>query len=111
MRLQSDPTTIYGSYEKFQGNLTKKDLQEANPYNTYKIRGLPIGPICNPGTKSIEAVINPEIHHNLYFVSKNDGTHIFSPNYSQHSKAVKEWQQNRKNREGRSWRDLNRKNQ
>ncbi len=109
MRLQSDPTTIYGSYEKFQGNLTKKDLQESNPYNTYKISGLPIGPICNPGIKSIEAVLNPEVHQNLYFVSKNDGTHVFSPNYMKHSRAVREWQQNRRNREGKSWRDLNKK--
>ncbi len=112
MRLQSDPTTIYGSYEKFQGNLTKKSLQEENPYNTYKISGLPIGPICNPGLKSIEAVLNPDLSQNLYFVSKNDGTHVFSPDYSKHSQAVKEWQQTRKNREGKSWRDLNnRKNQ
>lgn len=111
MRLQSDPTTIYGTYEKFEGNLTKKDLLESNPYNTYKIPALPLGPICNPGIKSIEAVLNPEVNSNLYFVSKNDGTHIFSPSYKEHSKAVKEWQQNRRNREGRSWRDLNKKNQ
>ncbi len=111
MRLQSDPTTIYGTYEKFEGNLSKKHLQEENPYNTYKISGLPIGPICNPGIKSIEAVLNPETHGNLYFVSKNDGTHIFSPTYEEHSKAVREWQINRKNREGKSWRDLNKRNQ
>lgn len=111
MRLQSDPTTIYGTYEKFEGNLTKKDLLESNPYNTYKISGLPIGPICNPGLKSIDAVLNPDTHNNLYFVSKNDGTHVFSSSYIEHQRAVKEWQQNRKNREGKSWRDLNRKNQ
>jgi UPF0755 protein len=111
MRLQSDPTTIYGSYEKFEGNLSKKDLQIENPYNTYKIPGLPIGPICNPGIKSIEAVLNPEVHGNFYFVSKNDGTHIFSPTYTEHSRAVKEWQQNRRNREGKSWRDLSKRNQ
>ncbi len=106
MRLQSDPTTIYGIYENYNGNLRKKDLLEKTPYNTYKIPGLPIGPISNPGIESIKAVLEPEKHQYLYFVSKNDGTHIFSKSYKDHNEAVKTWQINRKNRAGKSWRDL-----
>lgn len=107
MRLQSDPTTIYGIYENFNGNLRKRDLLEVTPYNTYKIPALPAGPISNPGIESINAVLNPENHSYLYFVSKNDGTHIFSKTYKDHAKAVNTWQKMRENREGRSWRDLN----
>lgn len=106
MRLQSDPTTIYGIYENFNGNLRKKHLLEKTPYNTYKIPALPKGPIANPGVEAIEAVYNPENHDYLYFVSKNDGTHIFTKNYKDHLKAVEEWQKNRNNRKGKSWRDL-----
>ena len=106
MRLQSDPTTIYGIYEHFDGNLRKRHLLEKTPYNTYKIPGLPIGPICNPGVESIKAVLNPDDHGYLYFVSKNDGTHIFSKSYRDHVNAVNTWQKNRANRDGRSWRDL-----
>ncbi|EQC47570.1 endolytic transglycosylase MltG [Bacteriovorax sp. Seq25_V] len=106
MRLQSDPTTIYGIYENYNGNLRKKDLLEKTPYNTYKIPALPIGPISNPGIESIKAVLEPEQHQFLYFVSKNDGTHIFSKSYKDHNEAVKTWQINRKNRAGKSWRDL-----
>lgn len=106
MRLQSDPTTIYGIYENYNGNLRKKHLLQKTPYNTYKISGLPAGPISNPGLESIRAVLNPEQHKYLYFVSKNDGTHIFSENYKQHTNAVNKWQKNRKNRKGKSWRDL-----
>jgi UPF0755 protein len=106
MRLQSDPTTIYGIYENFNGNLRKKHLLAYTPYNTYKIKGLPIGPIANPGIKAIEAVLKPESHNYLYFVSKNDGTHIFSPNYKLHRQAVDKWQKNRANRKGKSWRQL-----
>ncbi len=106
MRLQSDPTTIYGIYERFNGNLRKKDLLEKTPYNTYKIGGLPKGPISNPGLSSIRAVLNPEKHSYLYFVSKNDGTHVFSKNYKDHKKAVENFQLNRRARQGKSWRDL-----
>lgn len=106
MRLQSDPTTIYGIYENYNGNLRKKDLLEVTPYNTYKISGLPIGPISNPGIDSIKAVLNPEKHNYLYFVSKNDGTHIFSQTYKEHNQAVETWQKNHSNRQGKSWRNL-----
>ena len=106
MRLQSDPTTIYGIYEHFNGNLRKKHLLEKTPYNTYKISGLPKGPICNPGTQAIDAVLNPTKHKFLYFVSQNDGTHVFSENYRKHLEAVNKWQKTSKNRKGKSWRDL-----
>ena len=109
MRLQSDPTTIYGIYENYNGNLQKKHLQAKTEYNTYKISGLPKGPISNPGIEAINAVLNPADHQFLYFVSKKDGTHVFTKNYKDHQKAVKEWQLNRKNRLGKSWRDLNKK--
>ncbi len=105
MRLQSDPTTIYGVYEKYKGNLTKKDLLAPTDYNTYTLSALPIGPICNPGIDAIKAVLRPEMHHYLYFVSMNDGTHVFSETYEQHEAAVQKWQRTVKNREGRSWRD------
>ena len=101
MRLQSDPTTIYGIYEQFDGNLKKKHLLEKTPYNTYKISGLPIGPIANPGRAAMEAVLNPQRHNFLYFVSKNDGSHVFSSNYKDHQRAVNNWQKNRRNRKRR----------
>ncbi len=109
MRLQSDPTTIYGIYEHFDGNLRKKDLQQKTAYNTYRINGLPKGPICNPGLDAIKAVLHPEKHHYLYFVSMNDGTHVFSEHYRDHIKAVNKYQKSRKYRVGRSWRDLRKK--
>ena len=108
MRLQSDPTTIYGIWERFNGNLRKSDLLEKTPYNTYKISGLPVGPIANPGISAIEAVLDPADHEFIYFVSKNDGTHVFSKTLVEHNRAVELWQKNQANRKGRSWRDLNR---
>jgi UPF0755 protein len=105
MRLQSDPTTIYGKFEEYNGNLTRKDLLTPTAYNTYTIPALPAGPISNPGIESIKAVLNPALHKYLYFVSQNDGTHIFSESYEKHEEAVAKWQKNPKNREGRSWRD------
>ncbi|OUR98575.1 hypothetical protein A9Q84_03950 [Halobacteriovorax marinus] len=109
MRLQSDPTTIYGIWESYNGNLRKRHLLEKTPYNTYKIPALPKGPISNPGLESINAVLNPNSHSFLYFVSKNDGTHVFSKSYRDHIKAVNEFQKNSKNRKGKSWRDLKKK--
>tara|TARA_R110000868_G_scaffold117600_3_gene312214 strand:- start:8566 stop:9582 length:1017 start_codon:yes stop_codon:yes gene_type:complete len=106
MRLQSDPTTIYGIWERFNGNLRKADLLEVTPYNTYKIPALPKGPICNPGLEAIKAALNPESHQFLYFVSKNDGTHVFTKNYKDHLKAVDDFQKNPSARKGKSWRDL-----
>lgn len=106
MRLQSDPTTIYGMWHRYSGNIRRKDLQEHTPYNTYRIPALPQGPIANPSLEAIKAVLEPEAHKYLFFVSKNDGTHIFTETYREHRKAVEDWQKNPRAREGRSWRDL-----
>jgi UPF0755 protein len=106
MRLQSDPTTIYGIYENFNGNLRKRHLLEKTPYNTYKIPALPAGPISNPGLKSIMAVLKPAKHDYLYFVSKNDGTHVFTKTYRDHRQAVDSYQKNSRARRGKSWRYL-----
>lgn len=91
MPLQSDPTVIYG-IKDFNGNLTRKDLQEDNPYNTYRIVALPPGPICNPSVSSIKAALHPADVPYLYFVSKNDGSHIFSETIEAHVRAVKTYQ-------------------
>jgi UPF0755 protein len=91
--LQSDPTVIYG-IKDFNGNLTKDDLLTETPYNTYLKRGLPPGPISNPGIDSIKAVLYPEDAPYLYFVSKNDGTHYFSRTLSEHNRAVRLYQVN-----------------
>lgn len=106
MRLESDPTTIYGIWNRYQGNIKKADLLEMTPYNTYKVPALPIGPISNPSLEAIEAVLKPEQHDYLFFVSKNDGTHVFSKNYRDHSSAVNDYQRNSKARQGKSWRNL-----
>jgi UPF0755 protein len=91
MPLQSDPTVIYG-LKNFNGNLTRKDLQDPNPYNTYRIPALPPGPICNPGLSALKAALNPASVPFLYFVSKNDGTHLFSENLESHSQGVNAYQ-------------------
>jgi UPF0755 protein len=88
MPLQSDPTVIYGLKE-FNGNLTRKDLKDPNPYNTYRIPALPPGPICNPSLASIKAALQPAEVPYLFFVSKNDGTHVFSENLESHNHAVR----------------------
>lgn len=91
MRLQSDPTIIY-AIPDFDGNLTKKHLKEKTPYNTYRINGLPPGPIANPGKKSLEAALWPADTKYLYFVAKGDKTHKFSTNLKAHNKAVRKYQ-------------------
>jgi len=91
MRLQSDPTVIYG-LEEFDGNLTRADLNTKTAYNTYVISGLPPGPICSPGRESIEAVLQPADEPFLYFVSRNDGTHYFSSTLQEHNRAVHRFQ-------------------
>jgi UPF0755 protein len=91
MRLASDPTVIYG-IEDFDGNLTRKDLTTITPYNTYKIKGLPPGPIANPGAEAMEAALYPADTDYLFFVSKQDGTHHFSKTYQEHEKAVRKYQ-------------------
>lgn len=106
MRLESDPTTIYGMWSRYTGNIKKSDLLEYTPYNTYKIPALPVGPISNPSLEAIQAVLQPEDHEFLFFVSKNDGTHIFTRNYGEHLQAVDDFQRNSRARQGKSWRDL-----
>ncbi len=91
MRLESDPTVIYG-LKNFDGNITRKHLAAQSPYNTYTIKGLPHGPIANPGSKAIEAALYPADTDFLYFVSKKDRTHKFSTNIKDHNKAVKKYQ-------------------
>jgi UPF0755 protein len=92
MRLESDPTVIYGIPD-FDGNLRRRDLEnESNPYNTYRIAALPPGPIASPGEASLRAVVNPAPSDYLYFVAKNDGTHTFSNTYREHSRAVERYQ-------------------
>ena len=95
MRLESDPTVIYG-IKNFDGNLTRKHLSTHTPYNTYKIRGLPAGPIANPGRASLEAALYPERSVFIYFVSKKDNTHYFSTNLKEHNQAVRKYQLRRK---------------
>ncbi|MGD2124770.1 MAG: endolytic transglycosylase MltG [Desulfobacteraceae bacterium] len=97
MRLESDPTVIYG-LKNFNGNLRKRDLGKRTPYNTYMIRGLPPGPIANPGLESIKAVIYPAKTKYLYFVSKNDGSHHFSKTLSEHNRAVEIYQKRKRRR-------------
>lgn len=92
MRLQTDPTVIYGMGERFDGNLRRKDLQEDTPYNTYTRAGLPPTPIAMPGLATIEAVLHPAQGDALYFVGKGDGSHAFSKTLSEHNRAVSRFQ-------------------
>ena len=87
MPLQMDPTVIYG-VKRFDGTVTGKDLRTAGPYNTYLNRGLPPGPIANPGLAALAAALNPSKEDYLYFVSKNDGSHAFSRTLPEHNRAV-----------------------
>ncbi len=91
MRLDSDPTVIYG-IDGFDGNLTRRHLRTPTPYNTYRMRGLPPGPIANPGEAAIRAVLEPAESDYLYFVSRNDGSHQFSRTLSEHNRAVRMYQ-------------------
>ncbi|HMN68607.1 MAG TPA: endolytic transglycosylase MltG [Bdellovibrionales bacterium] len=109
MRLQSDPTIVYGIWVdsgSYKQNITKADILAPTRYNTYTVARLPFGPIANPGRESLAAVLKPAKSEFLYFVSRNDGTHIFSKTYEEHNKAVQSFQLNPSAREGRSWRDL-----
>jgi len=92
MRLQSDPTVIYGMGAKFDGNLRKRDLDADTPYNTYTRDGLPPTPIAFPSQASLDAVVNPPATDYLYFVSRGDGTSEFSTNLADHNRAVSKYQ-------------------
>jgi UPF0755 protein len=95
IKLQTDPTVIYamkllrGVYSK---NITRKDLETPHPYNTYTTAGLPPGPIASPGAAAIQAALNPLDCDDLFFVSRNDGSHIFCPTLDCHNAAVQKWQ-------------------
>ena len=94
MRLQSDPTVIYGLQDRYDGTLSKADLKHQSPYNTYLHKGLPPTPIAMPGKSALEAVFSPEISAALYFVAKGDGSHHFSATYEEHREAVKKYRKN-----------------
>ncbi|MBF0611387.1 MAG: endolytic transglycosylase MltG [Magnetococcales bacterium] len=87
MRLQSDPTVIYGISD-FNGDITRKDLTTPTPFNTYTMEGLPPSPICNPGQASIHATFHPEKSDELYFVASGDGGHVFAKTLAEHQKNV-----------------------
>ena len=92
MKLQTDPTVIYGMGAAYKGNIRRKDLRKPTPYNTYVIAGLPPTPICMPGRESLFAVAHPADGKALYFVAKGDGSHQFSATLRQHNAAVRKYQ-------------------
>ena len=92
MRLQTDPTVIYGMGQQYNGNIRKKDLLADTPYNTYTRAGLPPTPIAMPGLAAIEAALHPAKTDALYFVGKGDGSHAFSPSLQEHNRAVVRYQ-------------------
>lgn len=92
MRLQTDPTVIYGLGPAFDGNLRRTDLERDTPYNTYTRAGLPPTPICSPGEASIAASLAPAAGEALYFVARGDGSHVFSDTLEAHNAAVREYQ-------------------
>lgn len=92
MRLQTDPTVIYGLGPKFDGNIRRRDLKKDTPYNTYRRRGLPPTPIAMPGGDAIHAAMHPQQGETLYFVSRGDGSHYFSATLEEHNRAVIKYQ-------------------
>lgn len=94
MPMQADPTVIFALQRagRWDGNLTRDDLQFDSPYNTYRYGGLPPGPIAAPGKRALEAVVSPAPVDYLYFVSRNDGTHVFATTLAEHNRNVFEWQ-------------------
>lgn len=91
MRLQTDPTVIYGMGEGYTGKLTRKDLETPTAYNTYTISGLPPGPIAVPGEASLKAAAHPAKTPYLYFVADGKGGHTFTTNLVSHNRAVQDY--------------------
>ena len=98
MRLEVDPTVIYGLGDEFDGNLRKRDLRRDTPYNTYLHKGLPPTPIAMPGIASIRAALHPDAGDTLFFVAKGDGSHHFSATYREHQRAVARYQKSGRSR-------------
>ncbi|MFA6164073.1 MAG: endolytic transglycosylase MltG [Methylobacter sp.] len=96
MLLQTDPTVIYGMGENYKGDIGYSDLTTATPYNTYVVKGLPPTPIAVPGRDAINAVLHPANGSSLYFVSRGDGTHVFSSTLEDHNAAVDTFQRKKK---------------
>jgi UPF0755 protein len=92
MRLQTDPTVIYGLGDAFDGNLRKRDLLRDTPFNTYTRAGLPPTPIALPGEAAILAALNPAPGKALYFVARGDGSHEFTASLAAHQRAVRQYQ-------------------
>jgi len=92
MKLQTDPTVIYGMGERYNGNIRRQDLVTYTPYNTYMIKALPPTPIAMPSGDAVRAALNPVATKALYFVSRGDGSHEFSETLEQHNKAVIKYQ-------------------
>lgn len=96
MRLQTDPTVIYGLGDQYQGNITRRHLKQPTEYNTYMVNGLPPTPIAMPGREALYAALHPAKGNALYFVAKGDGSHYFSATLKEHSQAVKRYQLRRR---------------
>lgn len=97
MKLDSDPTIIYGMGDRYDGNIRKRDIEQYTEYNTYHIPGLPPTPISNPGKAALHAAMNPDETQFLYFVSMGNGTHYFSKSYKEHQRAVYNYQIRKRN--------------